>query len=316
MSLQWTRAGPLRHLRLGATFSPTRVIAVQNQLRNLSLSAEPRSKSSQIGSFSAFIPQTRSLSTKTAAETESAKPKRGRPPGSTKAAGSNGKAPKKAAAKVKKPKKQLTDKQKEDKAKRARSAQIKELKVLSLNPPAKLTASAWPLGVKEMYESVNSGSGTSQEKLTEAITKLKALSPEEYKKLEEKAAKNRATNAANYEAWIKTHTPKQIKEANSARRSLSRLQKKRIALLEDDRLVKRPRTAYFFFMLERIRDGDLKGKRGPDVTRIVGEEWSKLTEYEKQPYKNKQAEDRTRFEREYKEVYDETPAPSNSKDME
>ena len=181
MSLQWTRAGPLRHLRLGATFSPTRVIAVQNQLRNLSLSAEPRSKTPQAGSFSAFVSQSRALSTQTATETESAKPKRGRPLGSTKAAGPNGRSPKKLAVKAKKPKKQLTDKQKADKEKRARSAQIKELKVLSLNPPAKLTASAWPLGVKEMYESVNSGAGTSQEKLTEAITKLKALSPEEYK---------------------------------------------------------------------------------------------------------------------------------------
>lgn len=46
--------------------------------------------------------------------------------------------------------------------------------------------------------------------------------------------------------------------------------------------MKRPRTAYFFFMLERIGDGDLKGKRGPELTRIVGGEWSKLTEYEKQ----------------------------------
>lgn len=178
MSLQWaTRASPLRHLRLGATFSPTRVIAVQNQLRSLCLSAEPRSKTPQTGSLSALVSQTRALSTKT----EKAKPKRGRPLGSTKAAGQTPKAPKKPAAKPKKAKKPPTEKQKADKAKRERSAQIKKLKGLSLIPPAKLTASAWPLGVKEMYESVKSGSGSSQEKLSEAIAKLKALSPEEYK---------------------------------------------------------------------------------------------------------------------------------------
>ncbi|KAJ5307378.1 hypothetical protein N7476_008034 [Penicillium atrosanguineum] len=232
MSLQWTRAGLLRHLRLGTTFSPTRVIAVQNQLRSLSLSAEPRSKTPQTGSFSAFVSQSRALSTQTETKTESTKPKRGRPLGSTKAAGQDKTAPKKPAVKAKKAKKPLTDKQKEDKAKSARFAHIKELKVLALSPPAKLTASAWPLGVKEMYDSVKSGSGNSQEKLTEAINKVKAMSPEEYK----------------------------IKEANSARRSLSRLQKKRIVPLEDDRQVKRPRIAYFFFMLERMSDGDLKGK--------------------------------------------------------
>ncbi|KAJ5131892.1 High mobility group superfamily [Penicillium atrosanguineum] len=336
MSLQWTRAGLLRHLRLGTTFSPTRVIAVQNQLRSLSLSAEPRSKTPQTGSFSAFVSQSRALSTQTETKTESTKPKRGRPLGSTKAAGQDKTAPKKPAVKAKKAKKPLTDKQKEDKAKSARFAHIKELKVLALSPPAKLTASAWPLGVKEMYDSVKSGSGNSQEKLTEAINKVKAMSPEEYKKLEEKAAQNRATNAANYMAWIKSHPPKQIKEANSARRSLSRLQKKRIVPLEDDRQVKRPRIAYFFFMLERMSDGDLKGKGGPDLARIVGEEWSKLTEYEKQvhttisldltiipkltiyiqTYKDKQAEDRGRFEREYQEVYGEAPGPSTAKDME
>ncbi|KAJ5137899.1 High mobility group superfamily [Penicillium atrosanguineum] len=319
MSLQWTRAGLLRHLRLGTTFSPTRVIAVQNQLRSLSLSAEPRSKTPQTGSFSAFVSQSRALSTQTETKTESTKPKRGRPLGSTKAAGQDKTAPKKPAVKAKKAKKPLTDKQKEDKAKSARFAHIKELKVLALSPPAKLTASAWPLGVKEMYDSVKSGSGNSQEKLTEAINKVKAMSPEEYKKLEEKAAQNRATNAANYMAWIKSHPPKQIKEANSARRSLSRLQKKRI--------VPSRMTG---------SDGDLKGKGGPDLARIVGEEWSKLTEYEKQvhttisldltiipkltiyiqTYKDKQAEDRGRFEREYQEVYGEAPGPSTAKDME
>lgn len=46
--------------------------------------------------------------------------------------------------------------------------------------------------------------------------------------------------------------------------------------------MKRPKTAYFIFMLERKGDSDLKHKGGPELTRIIGEEWGKLTEYEKE----------------------------------
>lgn len=313
MSLQWaTRAGPLRHLRLSAVFSrPTRVIAVQNQLRRVCLAAKPRLVTPQTGSLSAISQQSRSLAT--AIETETPKAKRGRKPGST----TKAKSPKKKAVKAKKPKvkKRLTEKQKVAKAARERREQIKDLKGIALVPPKKLTASAWPLAVKEQVAELKSGSGTSTEKFSEAISRAKNLTSDEYNKLEAQANENRATNKANYEAWVKSYSPNQIKDANSARRFLTRLLKKRIPPIEDDRQVKRPRSAYFFYMLERRDSSDLKPKGGPDFTRIVGEEWTQLTEYEKESYQKKQAEDRLRYEREHKEVYGEpAPAPTHKEE--
>ncbi|OQD77657.1 hypothetical protein PENDEC_c002G02720 [Penicillium decumbens] len=303
MSLRWaTRAGPLRPLRLGVAFSrPTSVIAVQNQLRRVCLATKPRLAIPQAGSLSAPTSQrSRSFTTATATDGETPKAKRGPKPGS-------GKKPKKA--KAKKPKKRLTEKQKAAKETRDRRAQIKELKAIALVPPKKLTASAWPLAVKEQFQGVKSEPGTTVEKFSEAIARVKGLSQDEYKKVEAQAEKNRATNKANYKAWVKSYTPNQIKDANGARRFLSRLLKKRVPPIEDDRLVKRPKTAYFIFMLERKGGSDLKHKGGPELTRIIGEEWGKLTEYEKEAYQKKQAEDRARYEREHLEVYGE-PAPS------
>lgn len=179
MSLQWAaRAGPLRHLRLSAVFSrPTRVIAVQNQLRRVCLAAKPRLATPQTGSLSALISQ-QSRSLATATETETPKAKRGRKPGST----TKAKTPKKKAVKAKKPKvkKRLTEKQKVAKAARERREQIKELKGIALVPPKKLTASAWPLAVREQVAELKSGSGTSIEKFSEAISRAKSLTSDEY----------------------------------------------------------------------------------------------------------------------------------------
>jgi len=175
MSLRWaTRAGPLRPLRLGVAFSrPTSVIAVQNQLRRVCLATKPRLAIPQAGSLSAPTSQrSRSFTTATATDGETPKAKRGPKPGS-------GKKPKKA--KAKKPKKRLTEKQKAAKATRDRRAQIKELKAIALVPPKKLTASAWPLAVKEQFQGVKSEPGTTVEKFSEAIARVKGLSQDEYK---------------------------------------------------------------------------------------------------------------------------------------
>jgi hypothetical protein len=119
------------------------------------------------------------LATATATETESetAKPRRGRPPGS----GTKDKPAKKKPVKAKKPKakKPLTEKQKAMKEKRKRQDQIKELKAIALVPPKKLTASAWPLSVRQLV--AETGPGKPAEKFGEAISRAKNLTPDEYK---------------------------------------------------------------------------------------------------------------------------------------
>jgi hypothetical protein len=123
------------------------------------------------------------LATATATETESetAKPRRGRPPGSGTKDGTKDKPAKKKPAKAKKPKakKPLTEKQKAMKEKRKRQDKIKELKAIALVPPKKLTASAWPLSVRHLV--AETGPGKPAEKFGEAISRAKELTPDEYK---------------------------------------------------------------------------------------------------------------------------------------
>lgn len=87
---------------------------------------------------------------------------------------------------------------------------------------------------------------------------------------------------AAYDQWIKSHTPLQIKEANLARRRLAKLKKSSVPQLRDDRLVKRPRTAFVHYFVERTEGGDFKHMAAKDITSRVTEEWRGMTDYEKE----------------------------------
>lgn len=92
--------------------------------------------------------------------------------------------------------------------------------------------------------------------------------------------KNRATNEAAYEAWVKSHTPLQIKEANSARKALSRDGKKKLPQIKDDRQVKRPTVAFLQFTKERGSRGDFKSMA--EIQAEAGKEWKQMSESEKE----------------------------------
>lgn len=96
------------------------------------------------------------------------------------------------------------------------------------------------------------------------------------------AETNKATNKAAYSKWVQSHTPLQIKDANHARRRLTKLKNTRISPIDDDRLVKRPRTAYLLFFNERNAQGDFKHMAVKDITVQVAEEWKGLTNAEKE----------------------------------
>lgn len=82
--------------------------------------------------------------------------------------------------------------------------------------------------------------------------------------------------------WLESHTPAQIRDANQARLQLNRLQKKRVRPIKDERLVKRPLSAFFIFMKERLASGDFKHLTGREVTPRISAEWKNMTETEKQ----------------------------------
>ncbi|KAJ5546772.1 hypothetical protein N7494_004357 [Penicillium frequentans] len=295
MSLQWvSRAGVLRHLHLGdAMARPSRVTGIQNQLRRLCLSSQPR-----------LTPLVGALSTITSQQshsyaTDASRPK---PKKSTKAtAGTRKKstAPKK--------KRELTEKQKEAKEKKKQRDHIKQLKETALETPKKLIAAGHRLAFQSKFSELRPQHSDIKETFSAASTAVKDMTADESERFQNQAEENRAANEASLASWLKQYTPLQIKEANNARRSLARLTGKPARLIVDDRLVKRPVSAFFWFMSERKASGDLKYMQTPEVAKQIAQEWNDMTETEKAQYQKMQADDKERYIREHKEVYGMEP---------
>ena len=93
---------------------------------------------------------------------------------------------------------------------------------------------------------------------------------------------NIAANTAAYDAWVKSHTPLQIKEANTARLSLSRLVDKNYPPIKDDRLPKLPRSAYLLYLGDRSDTVDYQGKSGQQTFTAIAHEWNELPQSEKE----------------------------------
>lgn len=157
MALQLAnRAGALRRLHLGDI--PSRVFTVQNQLRQLSLSSQPRLITPKAGVLSTTISQNATFAT------QATKPKK--PKTTTKAT----KKPK--TTKTTK-KRELTDKQKEAKALREERDLKKKLKETALTTPKKLPATAYQLAIQSTMAEARAASGGAKQ--TEAFQKAVQL---------------------------------------------------------------------------------------------------------------------------------------------
>lgn len=102
--------------------------------------------------------------------------------------------------------------------------------------------------------------------------------------LNQTANENKVKNDAAYKAWVQTHTPLQIKEANNARIHLLREAKaKNVKKLgpyrpiKDDRLPKKPTPSYAFFVADRVVSGDFKGLTKSESFALIGREWKALS---------------------------------------
>jgi hypothetical protein len=104
------------------------------------------------------------------------------------------------------------------------------------------------------------------------------------------ARERTAAKLAEYQAWIRSHTPTQIHAANNARTQLRRLRRhptnKRInpphtSKLVDDRQVKRPVNAYARFNADRQATGDFKNIPLGDSAKLIAQEWKSLSAGEK-----------------------------------
>ena len=88
-----------------------------------------------------------------------------------------------------------------------------------------------------------------------------------------------------YTKWVESHSPLVIAGANNARRALARKLKspRREALIPDERIPKRPLSAYLLFNKDRYASGDLKHIDTLAArNNLVKDEWNALRESEKQ----------------------------------
>jgi hypothetical protein len=99
---------------------------------------------------------------------------------------------------------------------------------------------------------------------------------------------------ADYAAWLRSHTPEQIRLANNARQLLKKrmaagktgksrvVASKHLSQIKDDRLPKRPATAYNLFISERHSSGDFKGIDNLESFKLMAAEWKALNAAEKE----------------------------------
>jgi hypothetical protein len=102
-------------------------------------------------------------------------------------------------------------------------------------------------------------------------------------RLEAAAHQNRLANEAAYKAWVEAHSPVEIEAANRARQRLRRISPahKRKAEIKDDRLPKRPLTAYSYFTKSKWATGELAGESFKDAASSIAQQWKSLTPAEK-----------------------------------
>jgi hypothetical protein len=189
----------------------------------------------------------------------------------------------KAKPKLKaKPRKRiLTEKQKIAKAKTAAFQKHRTLRTTALlTAPKALPYTAWQVLVTDATRGKTGVSVSSSTK--EAATKYKSLTPEEREQLNHTAVGNKSKNESAHKQWILSFTPKQIKEANTARLALNRQSKssgskKRIPRIQDDRLVRPVTSAYTYFFIERNASGDMNGMKVGEIGGLVGKEWKALS---------------------------------------
>ncbi|KAL4914171.1 hypothetical protein BDW62DRAFT_191046 [Aspergillus aurantiobrunneus] len=215
------------------------------------------------------------------------------------------KTTKPAKKRSKEPKKALTKEEQERRAAKKTKQLVKELKKIALQPPKPLPASHWVLAVIDKVRELGPDFQPRTGVFKRATDLAREISEEERERYREMARANRTANKAAYEAWVKSHSPLEIKEANQARRQLHKIKKtKRFVTIQDNRLVKKPRSSFLLFTAER-KNKDMSNLS--DESQAIAAEWYRLPESEKEKYREAARVDRERYAREYLETYGSPP---------
>jgi hypothetical protein len=104
------------------------------------------------------------------------------------------------------------------------------------------------------------------------------------------ASEQTAAKRKQYQDWVHSHTPEEIRVANVARARLRALLPKlksgrtpaHTHKIIDDRAIKLPLNQYARFATERFTTGDFKGISQAEASKLISNEWKALSTSEKQ----------------------------------
>ncbi|KAI9738687.1 MAG: hypothetical protein M1834_008192 [Cirrosporium novae-zelandiae] len=215
------------------------------------------------------------------------------------------KAKAKPKAKAAPKRRKLTEKQRQEAAKKKTLQKIRDLKETALTPPRKLPSTIWLVVMMEIAKNREVGTAAK-----EAVVKYQNLTPEETAAYARTANQNKEANELAYKKWLESHTPDEIRKANLARLALRRQARTKgnkagakYRLIKDDRLVKHPRTGYIYFVMERHSSGDLKNVEVSQLGKLFSREWNGMSNEDKKKYTDLAARDKARYNAETKTVY-------------
>lgn len=110
---------------------------------------------------------------------------------------------------------------------------------------------------------------------------------------------NKAINAANYKAWVESHTVAEIDAAVRARRRLARDFNLNIkhAKITDERMPKRPAVAGWSYYIKAKRT-DQAGVPLTQMAKNLAQEWKAMSPTEKKPYQDLAVAEAAKYQKE------------------
>ncbi|KAH7114411.1 hypothetical protein B0J11DRAFT_135882 [Dendryphion nanum] len=185
---------------------------------------------------------------------------------------------------------------------------IKKLKVTALREPVgRNTISAYNAFLAEKSKG---HAGEEMKTVWKTIgDEFKKLTPAEREHFNHLANETNIAREAEYKAWVRSHTPDQIRLANNARNLLKKLLPSKnnsspphTQIILDDRRTTRPLNAWVLYYRERVTSGDFKGIAVSESCKLISKEWKALTVGEKQKYEDASKADNARYHKEVERV--------------